>query len=67
MRHNGHFFALNSDWREVDGSSAGSAQAAWLQERITQFFNNFITADFLAHLHILYLFAICFLTGQISH
>lgn len=27
-----HFFALNSDWREPDGITAGSAQAAWLRD-----------------------------------
>lgn len=29
-----HFFAVNSDWREPDGISATSAQAAWLKERL---------------------------------
>ena len=26
-----HFFAINSDWREVDGIGAGSSQAEWLR------------------------------------
>ena len=34
VRGDVHFFALNSDWREVDGIGAGSRQAAWLQERL---------------------------------
>jgi tartrate-resistant acid phosphatase type 5 len=31
-----HFFAINSDWREADGISAGSAQATWLQEHLAR-------------------------------
>lgn len=29
-----HFFSVNSDWREPDGISAGSAQAVWLRDRL---------------------------------
>lgn len=29
-----HFFALNSTWNEPDGITAGSVQAAWLQDRL---------------------------------
>ena len=32
VRGDVHFFALNSDWREVDGIGAGSRQAEWLRE-----------------------------------
>jgi hypothetical protein len=34
VRGDVHFFALNSDWREVDGIGSGSRQAAWLREGI---------------------------------
>ena len=31
---NVHLFALNSDWREPDGITSGSRQAAWLEEQL---------------------------------
>lgn len=34
VRGDVHFFAVNSDWREVDGISASSRQADWLREAL---------------------------------